>query len=519
MSATRKTDALLIYPPLGCWDGLVRDLPLSLLYAAADSVRAGYRVEVLDLRLCARGWRRAVSRRLEGGCAVVGLSVMTGRPIHNALQISRFVREMHPDVPILWGGPHPTVLPEQTLSHPLIDFVIADWGSTPLMLLLDHLCRGEGELDAIAGLGHKRGGVPSFGPPQRRFEVVRPADIPYHLVERDIHRYTRIGSDGVVVPIFTSLGCPHRCAFCIAPGQYSKVSGKKWIPLHVEEVLDHVQLLVDRYGPRELQVYDDDSFVDMERMRTLLRGYVARGFPRRLKLHFRGVRVDELDRMDDDMLALMVQANVHLLFVGIESGSDRVLRAMDKGITREQILRVNRKLARFPRLKPRYSYFCGAPGERYEDLLQTKTLIRQLVRDHPGCYLGAGSDWKPIPGSRLCDEAVREHGLVLPATLEQWSAVDSFDADRISYPWYTPQHDGMIRLMQVFANVADAKLRDFGEAMGPTGALLGALARLYRPLLDFRLEHNLTAWLPEYPVQHQVHNRLGAVLYTLRRRP
>jgi len=508
----RPTDVLLIYPPLGCWDGLIRDIPLSLLYAAADSVKAGYRVEVLDLRVEPGDWRHAIRRCLERGCALAGLSVMTGKPIENALEISRFIRDAFPSVPIVWGGPHPTVLPEQTLEHPDIDFIVRDWGSAPLKSLLDHLRGGQHDLSGIQGLGYKRDGGMVLNPAAREFEVIPHRDIPYQLIDRYLPSYTRFNSEAVIIPIFTSLGCPYQCSFCIAPGQYKKVKGKKWIPLDVADVLDHIQFLVDRYDVRELQVYDDDSFVDMERMRAFFRGYIHRGFHRRVVLDFRGVRVDEVDRMDDDLLSLMVEANVNMLFIGLESGSDAVLRKLKKGITREQILRVNRKLRRYPRLKPRYSYFCGVPGETYQDLLLTKSLLLQVVREHPGCYLGAGSDWKPIPGSELTDIAVDEHGLALPRTLAEWSEVDSFDAEKIYHPWYTEESDGMIKLLQVFANTSDAKLRDFRGKMGLFGSLLYGASRLYQPILSFRLKHNVTAALAEYHLQLFVHNRLGDIL-------
>ena len=512
MSRARHTDVLLIYPPLGCWDGLIKDIPLSLLYAAADSVRAGYTVRVLDLRVEPGDWRQATSLILEQGCALVGLSVMTGKPIENALEISRFIKDAYPTVPIVWGGPHPTILPEQTLEDPAIDYIVRDWGSAPLRSLLDLLSGDLDRVSSIRGLGYKDSGRVVLNPPQREFERVKHGDLPYHLIDRNLPSYTRFNSAAVIFPIFTSLGCPHQCSFCIAPGQYNKVRGKRWIPLDVTEVLDHIQFLVDRYDLRELQVYDDDSFVDLERMRTFFQGYISRRFHERIVLDFRGVRVDEVDRMDDGLLSLMVEANVNLLFIGLESGSDEVLGRLKKGITREQILRVNRKLARYPRLKPRYSYFCGVPGESYEDLLLTKSLLLQVVREHPGCYLGAGSDWKPIPGSELTDVAVSEYGLALPGSLAEWSKVDSFDAEKIYHPWYTDKYDGMIKLLQVFANTSDSKLRDFRGKMGLLGSLLYRASRLYQPVLSFRLRHNLTAMLAEYHLQLFIHNQLGNIL-------
>ena len=505
-----KLDALLIYPPLGSFDAFLRDIPLSLIHAAADSVKRGFRVEILDLRLRPERWREDIDRHLEGGCRLVGLSVMTGHPILTALEVSRYVKERY-GTRIVWGGPHPTILPEQTLECESIDFVIRDWGSLPLRQLLQHL-RGEAvELRDILGLCYKKDGEIHAGPLQCSFEMLDFRDLPYHLVDISGQNYNRMGDGAVAFPIFTSMGCPYKCTFCMSPAVYAKIEGKKWIPYPVEEIIAHVEYLLARYDFQRLQVYDDVSFVDLERMRAFLQEYIRRGFHRKLKLDFRGVRINELDRMDDEYLALMVEAGVELMAIGVESGSDRVLKEiMNKGITVEQILRVNRKLARFPSLKPHYNFFCGVPGETLDDLMKTRDLLLQLCEDHPGCYLGVGADWKPLPGSRMTEDAVEHYGLELPRDLEGWIAIDSFDAEKIVHPWYTRRTNNMIKLLQIAGQLLDRKVEDYHRNVGPIlGRLLLVGAVLYRPFLRFRVKRGFTAFLVEYWLRDLVLHNIG----------
>jgi radical SAM superfamily enzyme YgiQ (UPF0313 family) len=186
---------------------------------------------------------------------------------------------------------------------------------------------------------------------------------------------------------------------------------------------------------------------------------------------------------------------------------------MNKQITVEQILRVNSKLARYLKLKPHYNFFCGIPGETEEDLIRTKELLIRLVEDHPGCYLGRGAHWKPIPGSALYKTAVRDYGLRSPNSLEEWAAVDSSDADRIVHPWYTPRLVRMIGLLQVAGLVLDSKTRDMTGNMGPAlGPIFRLLVALYRPLLRLRLKYNSTFLMCEHRIWEIGLSNLGRLM-------
>lgn len=496
----KPIDILLIYPQLGSFDEILRDIPLSLIYAASDSVKQGYRVRILDLRLHPTNWKEQIDESLKEDCTLVGLSVMTGNPIRTALAISKYIKNRYP-VPIVWGGAHPTILPEQTLENESIDFVIRDWGSRSLSSLLSHLKNEPVSREEILGLGYKEGGKIVLNPPHCRFEVLDYRDLPYPLVDISGNQYNRLSSGEVIFPIYTAMGCPYRCSFCMSPTVYAKIQGKKWIPLSEEYVLGHIEYLLQRYDFQRLQIYDDDSFVDLDRMANLLEEYIRRGLHKNLKIDFRGVRVNELDRMDDDYLKLMVRANVELLAIGAESGSNRILEKMQKGITVDQIIGVNQKLARFPVLRPHYNFFCGVPGETYESILQTKQLLLKLLKDHPGAYLGVGADWKPLPGSAMTETAVKEYGLQLPRNLEEWASIDSFDAQKIYHPWYTEKSNNMIKLLQISGVLLDRKIHDYHKMIGVAGYILLFFRYLYQPILRFRLKNNFAAFLVEYDLK------------------
>lgn len=506
------TDVLLIYPQLGSLDDVVRDIPLSLIYAATHSVKKGFKVRIVDLRLKGENWRQIIDNIFQNGCGLAGLSVMTGNPITTSLVISRYIKEKY-GTPIVWGGPHPTILPEQTLENPYIDFVIRDWGSQALCQLIDYLKGNSTDKQRILGLGYKESGKIFLNNPQTSFEMLDFHDLPYDLVDISGKTYNRLKKEDLVFPIFTSMGCPYNCNFCMSPAVEKKIKGKKWIAYDVEYVLGHIEYLSQRYQFNRIQIYDDVSFVDLDRMRDFLTGYIKRGYNKKYKIDFRGARINELDRMDHEFFRLLVNANVELMLVGMESGAPRILKLMNKGITVEQIISVNRKMAKYPSLKPNYNFFCGIPGETVEDLIQTKNILIQLIREHPRCYLGIGAHWKPIPGSVLTELAVKDYGLNLPASLEEWSVIDSIDAREIVHPWYTFKMRKMIDLLALSGAVLDRKAEDLTINLGPViGRAFYYMILLYRPFLRLRLKFNFTAFLLETKLYKLVVTNFGRLL-------
>lgn len=501
-------DALLVYPRLGSMDTMIVELPLSILYAAAASVQRGYDVRLLDMR-CVRGdWREALRSLLDEGVRLLGVSVMTGMPLKHAREIALFVREHYPAVRIVWGGPHVTVLPE-TLGEPFLDYLVRGYGSEPLAELIRCLREGQAPSN-VAGISYKdEAGTPVHVPREREFERLDFRHIPYHLLDPVSPCYQRAYKETMLFPIFTAVGCPYQCTFCVSPAVYREIQGKKWLADPVEEVVAHIEMLKARYGVTRFSVIDDTSFVQLPRMRQLFTLLKERNLG--IRLEFRGARVNEIDKMDDAFLELMADVGGEVLMVGVESASDRLLKQMSKAIDREQIFRVNRKLARHPRIHPHYNFIYGVPGETYEDLKETKDGVLTLLKDNPQAYFGFGGDWKPIPGTVMLEEAEQNYGYRGPRTLDDWIQMDSSDArHKIVHPWYTRRHDNLIRLMQMASFVIDDKIvKETRGVNRPLFVLLRLLARLYKPVALLRLRFNLHHLMVEYALWQGMIRLLG----------
>lgn len=492
------TDVLMIYPKLGSMDSFIVDIPLSIIYASADAVKRGYNVKAIDLR-CERGdWKQALKKYCDEGVLLAGISVMTGSPCHYAREASKFIKEQSPGTKIVWGGPHATVLPE-TINEPFIDFLIRGYGSKSLADLIECLKLNNGDYSGIKGLSHKSNGNVYHNPRSKEFETIPFTDIPYHLLDVTSPHYLRSYMGKRMFPLFTSIGCPYKCSFCVHPTIYKEINGPKWQPHAELEVVGHMEHVIKKFNVTHICFIDDTSFPDINRMRNIFKIMLDRGI--KVTLEFRGARINEIDRMDDDFLSLMVQAGTRVLMVGVESASDRILKLMQKGITKEQIIRVNQKLARYPEITPYYNFIYGTPGETYEDLLETKEVVLQILRDNPNAYIGFGGDWKPIPGSKMLEIAEKEYGFKPPVSLDDWIEIDSSDAkSKIVHSWYTKEHNNLIKLMQIASFVIDDKMIKESSNKTMWYRILRLLSRVYKPVALFRLRFNFNYFLIEYDI-------------------
>ena len=486
---------LLIYPEMGMSGAYVRHLPLSLLYAAVDSIKVGFAVDIVDTRLSPDSWQEEIRSRITPETVLAGVSVITGTPVSSALKITRWLKQNFPSLPTAWGGPHASFDPEEILSEHSVDFVISGNGSRPLSRLASARARNcdASGLAEIAGLTFRKDdGSPVTIPADPCFEYHDFRDIPYHLVEAIMPRYGQLDRSDRVFSLYSTLGCPYGCTFCSSPRLYRDIP-KKYELIPPNEVADHIEFLVKRYQANYIYFIDDDSFVDLSQVEEIMDEIERRGL--KVKLGFRGARIDEIMRMDDRYLSKLAGAGTDILHIGAESGSQRVLDLMKKNITVEDIIKVNRKLAGHPEIKAAYNWLIGLPGETLDELAETRALVLQLIRDNPGAIMFPPNKYRPLPGTELYADAVN-HGYSPPKSLEAWGEVEV--EGEFTPPWYTPRFAATVNMMQVAAYFIDRKFFTLSTGSRIKDLLLRALSYLYRPVAIFRYRHGISALLLEH---------------------
>jgi radical SAM superfamily enzyme YgiQ (UPF0313 family) len=340
-----------------------------------------------------------------------GVSTMTGPQIGHALGVCAEVRRRFPDVPIVWGGIHPSLLPEQTLAHPLVDIVVAGEGEETFPELVGALEAGA-DLSKVAGIWYKDGGALSRTAERDFTDLDRLPPLTYHLLKVALYSRRLFGADHF--SFNSSRGCAYRCKFCWDPAMHKR----RFRAMRPETVIAHLERLVRDFGLRRFLFTDDNFFLDMGRARGILEG-IARS-PFGIALGKLQARADAVCRMDAEFLELLVRAGVRRLTIGVESGSPRILQMISKDETVETALEANRKLAGFP-IVPLYFFMMGFPTETPEELGQSISLALQLLRENPNADVSFNI-YTPYPGTPLYHEAV-ERGLPAPGSLDEWSRV------------------------------------------------------------------------------------------------
>ena len=329
-----------------------------------------------------------IARREAVEPALVGFSVFMGYKLERALDLSRLVKAKRPDLPVLWGGVHPSMLPEETLREPSVDWVCLGPGETTIVALADALA-ANGALEEVPSLGRRLKGAVVLNPPglPRVDENVCRPDWDSFPVERFIFG-EKPGEN--IIGFVSSRGCPHDCGFCYNAGFH----GRKWQPAPLQLVHEEMLGLRARFGVNGCLFLDDLFFANRRRATALLRWMGEHGF----SCHGVDLRVDETG---PDVLEALQAAGTKSLFIGVESTVDRVL-----------------KLARYPEIRLWLSCIVGFPTETFDEMQGTINDVAGLAR-RPNTIVNLNA-FIPLPGTGLYDLAV-EHGFAAPQDLTGWS--------------------------------------------------------------------------------------------------
>jgi radical SAM superfamily enzyme YgiQ (UPF0313 family) len=348
--------------------------PIGLGYLAAYLEKQGHQATILDLA-GESDWRGSVRRQIDRDrYDLAGVTCMSVQ-YAGARQAAAYIRELCPELKIVFGGAHPTNVPKETLADDFVDFVAIGEGEAILHELLIAVHRNQ-EYAAIEGLAFKtQEGIQVNGP---RRCVPQLDDLPfpaYHLL--DLNSYTAQEIPGFAprkrpaIQIFTSRGCPFLCIFC------HDIFGKKFRARSPENILKEMQLLYNQYGVREFLVYDDNFTMDIEHAKRICRLIVDSGMD--ISMQFpNGIRAD---RMDEELMDLMARAGTHSIAVGIESGNKRVQKLIKKGLILERVPQTI-ALARKYGITTCGFFMIGFPFETIAEINETIRFARQSELDH-----------------------------------------------------------------------------------------------------------------------------------------
>jgi radical SAM superfamily enzyme YgiQ (UPF0313 family) len=402
---------LLVFPKTGL--DKYSQLPLGLLSIASTIVK-DYEVKIIDQRLDNNWAEKVESESQDSIC--VGITSMTGEQILNGIKISMIAKE---NTNVIWGGVHPTILPKQTLENKNIDFIVRGEGEITFPLLVKALKNKESIHD-IKGIGYKDVSGIHINETPNYVNLNNLPDLPYYLL--DMNKYiTKRDSFQRCLTLETSRGCPHNCNFCSNP----VIHKRKWRCLNVDNIIKKVNYLQGKFNLDGIIFQEDNFFVNMQRIKE---------FCEKISINNIGwkanCRIKYLIDKNQSFLEMLEKSGCRVLQFGVESGSDRILNLLNKGISADNILKVNKKLAK-ANILCRYNFIIGLPTETEEEIQKTLEFINKLKDENPNLDAPFLNIYTPWPGTNLFDLAIK-NGFRPPNNLEGWS---KFNWNSYNLPW------------------------------------------------------------------------------------
>jgi radical SAM superfamily enzyme YgiQ (UPF0313 family) len=410
-----KRYKIVLYNP----DVVFYTMPLALLAVGSALDPARYTVHIVDGRL-ERDPVGAVLAEVDDALCL-GMTVLTGAPIHDALRISRAAKVRRPDLPIIWGGWHPSLFPMETLAEPAIDVTVQGQGEVTFAELVARLVEGA-DLAGLPGTAVRRRVFVPLDQAQDQLTVLKnPPRALSDMNTLPAHNYALIDVERYFerkgqrqLDYISSTGCYFRCAFCADPFVFKR----RWTGLEPARMGEEIESLWQRYHFTDLAFQDETFFTYRDRVVAIAEEFLRR------HLHFTWtatMRADQAVRLNDEALALCVRSGLRRVMIGVESGSQEMLDWIAKDITIEQVLQSAAMCVRHD-IGAIFPFIIGFPGESEASVQATLDLIKRLRAMSPQ-FETPIFYYQPYPGSRIADEVVRD-GYALPSSLEAWAEFD-----------------------------------------------------------------------------------------------
>ena len=371
--------------------------PLGLGYLAAIIARQGHEPDIVDAGRVNLSWEDFAALVRRGGYGLIGIQMFSYElpAVKKHLEV---IKKYSPASVTLVGGPHISGDPGGTAVYlDKMDFGFVGEAE----IGLEHFLRLEkkdysdltrlGEIPNLVWRKDGRVEVNPRAPVQDPNEIAFPA---WHLIDPRTYPSATHGifcRHPPVAPVITSRGCPFPCTFCAGRA----VTGPVIRYRSVENVIREIVLLQEKYRVREFHIEDDNFTGKREYVNAFCREIMQRDLALAFSLP-NGIRLDSLDR---EVLTLMERAGFYSLAVGIESGSDRVLKMMKKNLTRKIIREKIDLIKECTKMRISGFFLIGYPGETEAEIAETISFARSLNLD-----LASFLITMPLPGSPLWDD-------------------------------------------------------------------------------------------------------------------
>ena len=373
-----KIKIVLINPPLSLEERYGRDLdrfgaasePLGLAYLAANLEKYNYPVSIIDGLALGLTISEIVRIVKEEKPDLIGITMLT--PMYQVVKnLVIRSKEILPQSKIILGGAHATALPQETLLDiNQVDYLCLGEGEKTIVELADFLFRG-GDISRIDGLVYQdRQNRIVFNQPRKSEMDLDKFPAPArHLLPMKQYRLTasRVKGDGYCPTLILARGCPFNCSFCSHP------FGRSFRHHSVERVISELRELINNYQINQVNFEADTLTIDKNFLISLCQALVEEGINKKIQWTCES----RIDTVDAELLQTMKEAGCWQISYGIESGVQRLLDLINKGVKLNQIEKVVALTKRIG-ITIRGFFMLGLPTETVEESWQTINFAKKL---------------------------------------------------------------------------------------------------------------------------------------------
>ncbi|MBN1804551.1 MAG: radical SAM protein [Sedimentisphaerales bacterium] len=412
---------LLIDPPFYRFIGYYnRYFPLGLSYLAAVLQQAGHDVLIYDADCniepdkmdfsCLEDyypvylhdvkdnshpvWRQFSSTLNDFKPDIVGITAWTTFAA-SSFTVAAICKQYNKDMPVVFGGPHATIKYDEIMKIcPDVDIIVKGEGEKTFPELVRSMqCKKQIDrqtLKNIKGIAFRQDGQIINNPNSEFIQDLDTLPLPARefLLNKDKYDSEDMGL------MMTSRGCPYNCAYCATSIWKRKIRYRS-----VDNVINEIKFVRDRYGTRQFTFKDDSFTVSKKRVLQICDRLINENIDINWDCNTR------VNLIDDELLAKMKKAGCNSIKVGIETGSERILKLINKGTTLDQARRAA-KLLRNAGIHWTGYFMMGLPTETKEETYQTLQFMKELKPDFASL-----SVYEPFPGTDLFELGI-EKGLV-----------------------------------------------------------------------------------------------------------
>lgn len=446
-------------------------IPNSILQVAG-AIQDRYPVQMVDGNLEQNPLEVLRSELKNCARPVLGMTVMPGPQLQQAIPFSRELKKEFPDLILVWGGYFAANQHAVVLRSGAIDFVINGPGDRAFPELLDALSENAASFEHIPNLIFLKNNeiVQTFKETIPDLENL--AAFPYEALNQryPLQNYlakTFMGQR--TLSYHSSFGCPFTCSFCAVVPIYNA----RWKGVSAARIVQDIDWFREKYQIDAVEFHDNNFFTSRKRTLDFAERMMGKGIA-----WWGEGRIDTIDKYSDEDLRILRDSGLQMIFLGAETGNDEVLKQMDKGGTQSgaQIKQFAARLKRFG-IIPEYSFVLGLPGKDpaavSHQINEDIRFIREIKRLNPDTEIIIYV-YSPVPteGSELYD-LICAQGFEFPQKLEDWlsPAWERFDLRKNPLtPWLDAKHIQRIKDFETVLNAyyptkTDFRVRGFKKAL------------------------------------------------------